>query len=195
MSEPKVYVPQDGLYGLVPKEGGAPVEEETCYLKSEADKLIAGLKAENERLEKFADELIKDCKWLYTNHTPAKNGFETIVLCKNGKKRVAKFRMFDLRWYDANNGDKLKVVKWLWQPRMPSDEKKYNDELRHHKYKRCIAMAKQCKESLRLMRTYEVTDDYWEPGHDAEYFCKKGDFYKKWRNRWLKLAEKFKEVQ
>lgn len=67
--------------------------------------------------------------------------------------------------------------------------------VRHQKYKRCIAMAKQCKESLRLMRTYEVTDYYWnlEFGHDAEYFCKRGDFYKKWRKRWLELAEKFKD--
>lgn len=47
------------------------------------------------------------------------------------------------------------------------------------------------------MRTYEVTDDYWnlEPGHDAEYFCKKGDFYSKWRKRWLKIAEQFKEAK
>ena len=43
MIELKVYVPQDGPYGLVPEEGGEPVEEETCYLKSEADKLIAEL--------------------------------------------------------------------------------------------------------------------------------------------------------
>ncbi|PJJ42352.1 hypothetical protein BGX16_2378 [Hallerella succinigenes] len=69
--------------------------------------------------------------------------------------------------------------------------------VRHQKYKRCIAMAEQCKESLRLMRTYEVTDDYWnlEFGHDAEYFCKRGDFYKKWRKRWLELAEQFKEAK
>lgn len=67
--------------------------------------------------------------------------------------------------------------------------------VRHQKYKRCLAMSEQCKESMRLMRTYEATDDYWDPelGHDAEYFFKKGDFYKKWRKRWLKLAEKFKE--
>lgn len=69
--------------------------------------------------------------------------------------------------------------------------------VRHQKYKRCIAMAEQCKESLRLMRAYEVTDDYWniEFGHDAEYFCKRGDFYKKWRKRWLELAEQFKEAK
>ena len=44
MIELKVYVPQDGPYGLVPEEGGAPVEEETCYLKSEVDKVIEELK-------------------------------------------------------------------------------------------------------------------------------------------------------
>ena len=52
MSELKVYVPQDGPYGLVPEEGGAPVEEETCYLKSEADKLIAEKDAKIKKLEK-----------------------------------------------------------------------------------------------------------------------------------------------
>ena len=69
--------------------------------------------------------------------------------------------------------------------------------VRHQKYKRCLVMAEQCKESLRLMRVYEVNDDYWnlEPGHDAEYFCKKCDFYSKWRKRWLKLAEQFKEAK
>jgi hypothetical protein len=66
-----------------------------------------------------------------------------------------------------------------------------DEVIRHQKYKRCLAMAEQCKESLRLMRTYEVTDNYWnlEPGHDAEYFCKKGDFYSRCRKRWLKIAE------
>ena len=67
----------------------------------------------------------------------------------------------------------------------------------HNKYKRCLAMARWCRESLRLMRTYEVTEDFWnlEPGQDAEYFCKKGDFYSKWRKRWLELADKFKEAK
>lgn len=94
------------------------------YLKSKADKAISELKRENERIKKFNAELVKDCKWLYTNHTPEINGFETIVLCTNGKKRVAEFRKFDLRWYDVNNGYKLNVVKWLWQPTMPMEEKK-----------------------------------------------------------------------
>lgn len=44
MKELKVYVPQDGPYGLEPEEGGEPVEEETCYLKSDVDAVIAELK-------------------------------------------------------------------------------------------------------------------------------------------------------
>ena len=70
-----------------------------------------------------------------------------------------------------------------------------DEVIRRQKYKRCLAMAEQCKESLRQMRLYEVTDEYWnlEPGHDAEYFSKKGDFYSTWRKRWLKIAEQFKE--
>ena len=46
-----MYVPQDGPYGLVPEEGGAPVEE-TCYLKSEVDKLIAEKDSKIKKLEK-----------------------------------------------------------------------------------------------------------------------------------------------
>lgn len=48
MKELKVYVPQDGPYGLEPEEGGEPVEEETCYLKSDVDAVIAELKKEKE---------------------------------------------------------------------------------------------------------------------------------------------------
>ena len=60
MNELKVYVPQDGPYGLEPEEGGEPVEEETCYLKSEVDAAIAELKAalkesEEARYEAGAD--------------------------------------------------------------------------------------------------------------------------------------------
>ena len=136
MRKLKVYVPQDGPYGLVPEEGGSPVEEETCYLKSEADNLIAELN-------------IRIC-----------DSDEDFEIANNQIERM------------------MKIV-------------------RNQKYKRCLVMADQCKESLRLMRVYEVTDDYWnlEPGHDAEYFRKKGDFYNIWRKRWLKIAEKFKEAK
>lgn len=89
---------------------------------------INELEAENNRLKSFCDRLVKDCKWLHTDRTPDKHGFETMVLCTNGKKRVAKFRMFDLRWYDVNNGDRLNVVKWLWQPKMPTTEESVTEK-------------------------------------------------------------------
>lgn len=93
---------------------------------------------------------------------------------------------------DKLNAETDRLQKWN-----KKETKLHMDIERRQKYKRCFAMAKQCKESLRLMRTYEATDDYWnlEPGHDAEYFFKKGDFYSKWSNRWLKIAEQFKEAK
>lgn len=57
MSELKVYVPQDGPYGLEPEEGGKLVEEETCYLKSDVDAVIA----EKDKALEFAKALtLKD---------------------------------------------------------------------------------------------------------------------------------------
>lgn len=50
----KVYVPQDGTWGLEPEEGGKLVEEETCYLKSEVDAAIAELKAKLEDVQATA---------------------------------------------------------------------------------------------------------------------------------------------
>jgi hypothetical protein len=47
-------------------------------------------------------------------------------------------------------------------------------EARHQKYKRCLAMAKWCRECS------------WSK------CVEKVDFYYKWYNRWLELAEKFK---
>ena len=47
--ELKVYVPQDGPWGLEPEEGGQLVEEETCYLKSEVDAAIDDLKTEHHK--------------------------------------------------------------------------------------------------------------------------------------------------
>lgn len=47
--ELKVYVPQDGPWGLEPEEGGKLVEEETCYLKSDVDAAIDELKTEHHK--------------------------------------------------------------------------------------------------------------------------------------------------
>lgn len=51
-------------------------------------------------------------------------------------------------------------------------------QLRHQKYKRCLAMARWCDAES------DVADA------DGDYDDMK--WYQKWHNRWLKLAEKFK---
>ena len=53
------------------------------------------------------------------------------------------------------------------------------DELRHHKYKRCLAKAEWCNEKWADIATL---------------YCK-SVWYRKWQLRWLALAEKFKEAK
>lgn len=56
-----------------------------------------------------------------------------------------------------------------------------NKELRKQKYKRCLTMAKWCDTKA---------DWYYNIG--LRNRCK---FYMKWRQRWLEIADKFKEVE
>ena len=53
-------------------------------------------------------------------------------------------------------------------------------QLRHNKYKRCLAMAWWCSAELGMLVST------WES---------KIKHYKKWQKRWLELAEKFKEAK
>jgi hypothetical protein len=62
--------------------------------------------------------------------------------------------------------------------------------IRHHKYKRCLDNAKMCRleqERIELIENQDITDD------DFNKLAK--GFYKKWHKRWLKIAEKFKDVK
>ena len=63
---------------------------------------------------------------------------------------------------------------------------KQDAELRHQKYKRCLAMAKIALDDWHLHNSLYAI------GHQ-EFEKRKCDFYKKWHKRWLELAEKFKE--
>lgn len=58
---------------------------------------------------------------------------------------------------------------------------KLEAEVCHHKFKRCLAMARWCRTSARCdesLGAFKYRDWYW-----------------KWFNRWLELAEKFKEAK
>lgn len=60
---------------------------------------------------------------------------------------------------------------------LSEDEEKLRKQLKHQKYKRCLAMAKLC---------------HWKMGVFI-YKKEKNDFYYRWHKRWLVLADKFKE--
>lgn len=67
---------------------------------------------------------------------------------------------------------------------------KKNKQLRHNKYKRCLAMARMCEERynyLTCLENWQMTD--------KEYQQVIGDYWDRWNTRWLKIAEKFKDKE
>jgi len=64
------------------------------------------------------------------------------------------------------------------------DAMKLITELLHHKYKRCLAMARWCA-SRSASWCFDPADEQLH----------KSEFYDKWKHRWLQLAEKFKEKE
>ena len=74
----------------------------------------------------------------------------------------------------ANLEKKLDLYKRGW---MEIDKVNANQyaEVRHQKYKRCLAMAKCCERSTMVAFMH--------------------DFYAKWHKRWLEIATKFKEAK
>lgn len=63
-------------------------------------------------------------------------------------------------------------------------------EIRHQKYKRCLAMAEMCK------ARYDAEDakNNW-CGLSWVYISKEMKYWERWHERWLKLAEKFKDKE
>lgn len=61
-------------------------------------------------------------------------------------------------------------------------------DVEHHKYKRCLAMAKIAQDDWHLHNSF------YAMGHQ-EFEKRKCKFYEKWRKRWMELAEKFKEAR
>lgn len=61
-----------------------------------------------------------------------------------------------------------------------------DEELRHHKYKRCLAMAWWCRSRACFYDTMRANSLFWAWKSDRTY---------KWHKRWLELAEKFREAK
>lgn len=61
----------------------------------------------------------------------------------------------------------------------------YEDELRHNKHKRCLAMAMWCETQF----AYYIAS---AKRYDIKYVNRKCGHFYRWKYRWLELAEKFK---
>ena len=124
MSELKVYVKpiKTNMFGKM-------IVGQSYYLKSEADKVIAELKAQKAQAE-------DDCAYWKMCHGNAANA------------------MHETEEYA------MQLYK----------------EAQHHKYKRCLAMARWCERKRIDAATFRIPIEKW-------------DFYDKWYNRWLALAE------
>ena len=60
-------------------------------------------------------------------------------------------------------------------------------EIRHNKYKRCLAMAEMCE------ARYDEEDAKVNGcGASWEYISKEIKYWERWQLRWLELAERFK---
>ena len=62
-------------------------------------------------------------------------------------------------------------------------------EIAHHKYKRCMAMAKWCN------ARYNEEDAKVNDGLSWEFISPEMKYWERWRWRWEDLSEKFKEVK
>ena len=82
----------------------------------------------------------------------------------------------ELKAEDVKNIQSLTVCKKHLRQAISQNDK-LNQELRHQKYKRCLAMAKWCNDRWIL--------------DDCLYELGKTRFYERWENHWLKLAKNF----
>ena len=63
-------------------------------------------------------------------------------------------------------------------------------ECRHHKNKRCLAMAKECVYGEIKLKRVKMRDM-----NNHQFWQFDNDYWQKWNNRWLKIAEQFKEAK
>ena len=125
-------------------------EPRLVYLKSEADKVIAELKAQKAQTE-------DDCDFWKT--MAQKNAEDNAVMAK---QRAEAF-----------------------------------ERSHHHKYKRCLAMRNMCRYA-QYSYSYLMENEGCKirPNNiDFRRYNKKYHFYIRWRKRWMKLAEQFKEAK
>ena len=69
-----------------------------------------------------------------------------------------------------------------------------NKQIRHHKYKRCLAMAMWCKAEAEINHNSAYEASEYLPSRE-DYFRRRAEHYERWQKRWLELAEQFKDKE
>lgn len=65
-------------------------------------------------------------------------------------------------------------------------------DVEHHKYKRCLDNAWWCRKFRNVYALIAYTHRGWKI---AGYYDDKAELYRKWSNRWMNLAKKFKDKE
>ena len=148
------------------------IEYEDCsrtndlyYPKSEADKVIAELKCLVNGLQN------RSGLWHYNAVEEHKKFVQADKVIAEKDAEIARLK--------AICKVHIEAIESMGAGLLQNDE-----EIRHQKYKRCLAMAKWCDERIaRIEKDYA----FWRHGKDYAQ-----NFYKIWRKRWWELAERFK---
>ncbi len=153
--------------------GIGSIESADLYLKSEVDKVIAELTARLQHSLPY-----RTCRKCGKN--------VTLMFMPRVDNNARYWKLFNNKGIDyvvgiqcANCGEVAFVTKQM-----------HEDEIRHYKYKRCLAMARWCESEEKRLEAiaplFGTDKECWE--YNSDYWCK-------WHNRWLELAEKFKEAK
>lgn len=86
----------------------------------------------------------------------------------------------------AEKDKKIDLYKRGWEESDKINASIYA-ELRHQKYKRCLAMAEKCES---MCYWFSVRFDHHELVDNVKW-----EIFDRWRLRWTKLAEKFKKAK
>ena len=144
------------------------------YFKSEADAVIA---EKDKEIAKLKDEcLMHDFFWEGCGF--AKRGFKNAIAVREAFDRIEDEKIEEL---EEHIDELQKATDYAW-----SKVNVYYDELRHHKYKRCLAMAKLCYTmDCMMLETAQKNGTFFK-----DSWCwKRALWYGKWKRKWLALAE------
>ena len=161
MSELKVH---KSYNRWIDEEMPTPNDDLICnefYLKSEADKVIANKDYEIKELKNSITKLL---------------GMDIEQVMKEVIQKTLIY------------GDGFVPVEHAMK--LVADLRHHKAVLRHHKYRRCLAMAMWCESEMWNIRNTPLCEmfyhEVWQ--HDDE-------FWQRWYQRWQELAEKFKDKE